>query len=164
MLSDQPDSVLRTALAAACEFAARHGADPAITPAAFGIQRSARGVTTASYLDSSYAVTAIVDRHGQASFGVARLEWVHLEADEDRPACGPCGECLACRAAPCECRAGRDADGNIRLDDGRGELVASANQSRADLRLWRGLCPDDDPRAPRYDAALALFAREEARP
>lgn len=162
MSPDRPASLLEAALAAACEFAKRHQVDPVLTPADFGVQRSPSGLTTATYVDSSHAVTVTVDRHGETSCGVAELDWVHLEADHDRGPCDACGECPQCRSAPCECVAGRDAEGNIRLDDGRGLLVVAAKFSRADVRVWRDLCSDGDPHAARYDAALALFDREAA--
>lgn len=155
---------LRAALSNACAFAVRHGVDPVITPADFGIRRSATGVTNATYVDSSHAVTAFIDRYGETSFGVARLEWVHLESDHDRPACRPCGECVECRAVPCECRAGRDANGNIRMDDGRGALVAHADHARAHVQTWRDHSEAGSRFAVRYDAALALFDRESTGP
>lgn len=161
-MSDQPDITLRTALTAACAFATRHGVDPSITPADFGIQHSMTGVSKATYIDSSHAVTVTLDRYGEADHDVARLDWVHRESDPDRPACGPCGECVACRAVPCECRAGRDADGNIRMDDGRGALVALADHSRTHVQTWRDHSQPGTRFLAQYDAALALFDREAA--
>lgn len=82
-------SPLETALAEACQFAIAHGVD-AVTPADFGIQRTDIGLTNATYVDGDHAVVVTVDRHGNANFGVARLNWVHLEADEDRDICDHC--------------------------------------------------------------------------
>ncbi|MFR9767085.1 hypothetical protein [Nocardia sp. SC052] len=97
---------LQRALAEACEFTIRHGVHQPLRPEDFGIQRSAIGLTTATYVDSDHAVTVTVDSHGQARFGVAELFWMHLEADEDRDPCADCGECSNCGAteAECECR------------------------------------------------------------
>lgn len=155
-------SPLETALTAACEFALRHGVEPPIAPADFGIQRCASGVTNATYVDASHAVTAFVGRYGETSIGVAELTWIHLQADPDRPACGPCGECLACQAVPCECRAARDEAGNIRMNSGRGELVALAQHSRAHVQEWRDHAPPGTRHAALYAAALALLDREAA--
>lgn len=155
---------LQQALATVCEFAKRHGVDPVITPADFGIQRSATGLTTATYLDASHAVTVTVDRHGETRCGVAELDWVHLESDAGRGRCKPCGECPQCVAVPCRCRAGRDAEGNIRLDDGRGLLVAYAEATRSVVQGWRDAAHAGTQFAARYDAALALLDREAAQP
>lgn len=161
MPPDHP-TPLATALIAACEFAKRHGVDPVIAPAAFGIQRSPAGMTAAVYVDPRHAVTATIDRHGEARFGIARLGWVHLEADAGRPPCMPCGECVECRTVPCECWAERDTDGNIRMDSGRGQVVARREHSRAVVQRWRADVPARTQLAALYDAALALFDREAA--
>lgn len=81
---------LENSLEKACEFAIAHGVERPIYPADFGIQRSEPGLTTATFVNSSHAVTVFIDRHGHASFGVAELDWVHAEADEDRDICDYC--------------------------------------------------------------------------
>lgn len=81
---------LEQALAEACAFAIAHGVDTSITPADFAIQRSEPGLTTATHVNASHAVTATVDRSGAVRIAVAELFWVHDEADEDRDLCDYC--------------------------------------------------------------------------
>lgn len=88
---------LETALVEACAFALAHGVGEntcSIEPADFGIQRSAIGLTTATYVDANHAVTVMVDRHGRTTIGVAELDWVHwpnpdYDGDEDCEVCHP---------------------------------------------------------------------------
>ncbi|WP_327139379.1 hypothetical protein [Nocardia sp. NBC_01327] len=83
---DNTHTPLEAALIAACAAALAHGVDASITPADFGIQRSAAGLTTATYVDSSHAVTVVVNSHGQTTFGIADLDWMHwpdLDVDDD---------------------------------------------------------------------------------
>ncbi|MEV0031403.1 hypothetical protein [Nocardia sp. NPDC050793] len=94
---------LQKALAEACAFALAHGVEGPLRPSDFGIQRSDAGVTNATYVDASHAVTAFVDHHGNVRFAVAELYWVHNESDEDREPCGNCGECANCGEVECEC-------------------------------------------------------------
>jgi len=89
-----PDTIERTplqiALTQACEFARAHGIAGRIRPDDFGIQRSDAGLTNATYVDGDHVVTVLVDRHGGARFGVAELDWIHHESDEDREPCDYC--------------------------------------------------------------------------
>ncbi|MGV9818400.1 hypothetical protein [Nocardia xishanensis] len=178
-----PDQTpLQKALAEACEFAIRHGVDGSIRPDDFGIQRSDIGLTTATYVDGDHAVSVTVDRYGHASFGVADLYWVHLEADESREPCTNCGECANCGEVECECAplgrpmttvhlpgdapaaAYRDDDGNIRFtrDD---MFIATGAVTRDQLAAWVARY-EGDPRdyaaamRERYRAALDLISRE----
>lgn len=85
---------LEAALAEACAFALRHGVEPPISPADFGIQRSEAGHTCATYVDGDYAVTVDVDAAGAATFGIAELSWFHFPNpenpdDEDCDVCHP---------------------------------------------------------------------------
>jgi hypothetical protein len=92
--SDHAETTERTplqiALTQACEFAIAHGVQPPITPEDFGIQATGDGLTTATYVDGDHAVTVLVDPYGSAKFGVAELDWIHLESDEDREPCECC--------------------------------------------------------------------------
>ncbi|WP_327139394.1 hypothetical protein [Nocardia sp. NBC_01327] len=81
---------LEAAIVAACEFAAMHGADTAIRPGQFGIRTDDCGLTTATYVDADHAVIAYIDHHGHVQCGVAEIDWVHLEPDEDREICDYC--------------------------------------------------------------------------
>ncbi len=55
--------------------------------------------------------------------------------------------------------AGRDSHGNIRLNRGRGLLVAHATSTRDEVQVWHKNAANFLRRA-RYAAALALFDRE----
>lgn len=57
--------------------------------------------------------------------------------------------------------AGRDAKGDIRLNEGRGALVANATNTRADVQGWFDRSQPGRFRD-QYAAALALFDREAA--
>lgn len=57
-------------------------------------------------------------------------------------------------------RAERDRDGNIRLNNGLGLLVATARNSRGDIQGWRNRAANPKFIA-QYDAALELFDREK---
>lgn len=93
-MPDQPPTPLEAALVQACDFAVAHGVDGPIVPADFGIQRSAAGHTTATYVDSSCVVTVDIDRGGAVTLGVAELSWLHFpdpesDGDEDCGVCHP---------------------------------------------------------------------------
>jgi hypothetical protein len=85
-----PLAILGKALDAACAFALAHGVESPISPRDFGIQRSDVGLTTATFLDASHAVTVTVDRYGSRRIAVAELYWIHDEADEERGLCDRC--------------------------------------------------------------------------
>lgn len=55
----------------------------------------------------------------------------------------------------------RDSRGDIRLNCGRGLLVATAKHTRADVQRWFDRAVSDSYRE-QYRAALALFDREES--
>lgn len=57
-------------------------------------------------------------------------------------------------------RAERDRDGHIRLNCGRGALVARAGDERQTVQGWRNFNHSHSKFAAQYDAALELFDRE----
>lgn len=57
--------------------------------------------------------------------------------------------------------AGRDADRGIRLSAGKGELIANADHTRADVQGWHDMATEAYWRQ-KYAAVLALLDREEA--
>lgn len=96
-------TALQRAIADTIEWARAHALGAQIDPADFAIQRSEPGVTVATHLGAEYAVTVVVDRHGNTRRAIAELDWIHNERDPDRPKCTVCEPCSVCNPWPCEC-------------------------------------------------------------
>ncbi|TLF96787.1 hypothetical protein FEK35_27230 [Nocardia cyriacigeorgica] len=91
---------LQQALADAIALAELHGFEHRIVPEDFGIQRSASGITNATFIDSDVAITVLVDRHGRTTIGLAALEWIHFPDPDREPSADDCGICCDSPLSP----------------------------------------------------------------
>jgi hypothetical protein len=95
------------------------------------------------------------------SVRIVRAKWFcddHLPAPETRMVA--CPRCCGFYLAEPEPIAGRDADGNVRLSSGRGELIATYETPWSEIRGWHDRATAQHWRR-KYAAALKLLADED---
>lgn len=166
-------SPLQRALIDAIALAELHGVEHRIVPEDFGIQRSASGITNATFVDADVAITVLVDRHGRTTIGLAELDWIHFPDPDHAISDDDCDSCGEAAQPPVRTVYLPGDDPRVAYRDDRGDIrrrrddlyIAGASDTREQLEQRRARYDGDETHyatAMRelYTAAMELLKKE----